>query len=88
MSISHVFLLSTIFDSHLLFISVVPLRSFFYLLPSFNKDYLLIETKSLKWNVWPFCQKLTSNPSFYESLDFFIKASHFFLSFGFKAPPH
>lgn len=52
MYISHVFLLSTIFDSHLLFISAAPLRSFSYLLPSFNKDYLLMETKSLKCGMY------------------------------------
>lgn len=57
---------------------------------TFNKDcrtigWYKLNPSSGKYGL--FCQTLTSNPSLYESLDFFIKASDLSLSFGFKTPP-
>lgn len=85
--ISHTFLLSSIFDGHLLLVSAVPLRSFFYLLPSAKIAEQFADINSIPQAYGLLCQTLTSNPSFYESSDFFIKASDLSPSFGFKTPP-
>lgn len=68
MCISHPFSSIYNFDGHLLFVSIEPLRSFFYLLPSFNKQFKTIRRyhklspSSGMYGIC--CQKFTSNPSF------------------------
>lgn len=89
MCISHSFSSIYYLDSHLRLVSIVPLRSFVYILPSFSKEFKTIFWSKLSRStgMYELCCQFISNPSFMKAWTFFFfKANGLFLSFGFKEP--